>query len=173
MIRVLVSGSGKMGRAILDALDAADGIEPVGVVDKFATSASIALPSGRELSLTVDADAACAAARPDVVVDFTNAAWTPVLTAAARKRGVRPVIGTTGCRRPKSMCAGAGVRASSRRARGELRHRRGAADAHGEDRVALSTRPRSSSCTTTSVDAPSETSIATARGMLDARGGKP
>ena len=37
-IRVLVSGSGKMGRAIVEAIDAADGMTPVGVLEKFAES---------------------------------------------------------------------------------------------------------------------------------------
>jgi 4-hydroxy-tetrahydrodipicolinate reductase len=41
--------------------------------------------------------AACfAASACDVVVDFTNAGFTPELTAAALAAGVRPVIGTSG-----------------------------------------------------------------------------
>ncbi len=34
--------------------------------------------------------------RPDVAIDFTNAAWTPALADACLARGVRMVIGTTG-----------------------------------------------------------------------------
>ncbi|WBL34722.1 hypothetical protein O0235_07920 [Tepidiforma flava] len=35
-------------------------------------------------------------AKPHVVVDFTNAAWTPVIAKAALERGIPMVIGTTG-----------------------------------------------------------------------------
>ncbi len=176
MIRVLVSGSGKMGRAILDALDAADDIEPVGVVDKLATSLSIALPSGRELPLTTDADAACDGARPDVVIDFTNAAWTPVLTEAALRRGVRPVIGTTGL--PQDYVDALARECRERKLGGVL------AANFAIGAVLLMHMAKIASRFFDSaeiielhhdlkVDAPSGTSIATAQGMLGARGGKP
>ena len=62
-IRVLVSGSGKMGRTILDGLEAAPGIEPVGCVDGLAQGTSIVLGSGRELPLASDPAAACDAVK--------------------------------------------------------------------------------------------------------------
>jgi 4-hydroxy-tetrahydrodipicolinate reductase len=95
-IRVLVSGSGKMGRAIADAVEAADGLEPVGVLEKFAESPSFALASGIVLPMTADADAAMNDLQPDVVIDFTNVAWTPIVADAAVRHGVCPVIGTSG-----------------------------------------------------------------------------
>src|SRR5690242_16181964 len=95
-IRVLVSGSGKMGRAIADAVDAADSLEPVGVLEKFAESSTFALSSGASLPMTADAEAAMRDLKPDVVIDFTNVAWTPVVADAAVRHAVRPVIGTSG-----------------------------------------------------------------------------
>jgi 4-hydroxy-tetrahydrodipicolinate reductase len=176
MIRALVSGSGKMGRAILDALDAADGIEPVGVVDKLASSHSIALPSGRELPLMADAGAACDAGKPDVVIDFTNAAWTPVLTEATLKRGVRPVIGTTGL--PQSYVDALAGDCRERKLGGVL----AANFAIGAVLMMHMAKIASRFFDSAEIielhhdqkaDAPSGTSIATARGMLEARGGRP
>jgi 4-hydroxy-tetrahydrodipicolinate reductase len=34
--------------------------------------------------------------KPDAIIDFSNAAWTPLVADAALERGVRLVIGTTG-----------------------------------------------------------------------------
>src|SRR5437773_11580686 len=96
MIRVLVSGSGKMGRAIIDALEAEVDIDVAGVVDKLAKPGRLALPSGTAVSLYNDAAEAFDSVASDVVIDFSNAAWTPVMASAAVARGVRPVIGTTG-----------------------------------------------------------------------------
>ena len=176
MIRVLVSGSGKMGRAILDALDAADGIEPAGVVDRLATAHSITLPSGRELPIATDAGAACDAVRPDVVIDFTNAAWTPVLTEAALRHGVRPVIGTTGlptayvdelareCRERKiggvlaaNFAIGAVLLMHMAKIASRFFDAAEIIELHHDQKV----------------DAPSGTAIATAQGMIEARGGRP
>jgi 4-hydroxy-tetrahydrodipicolinate reductase len=96
MIRVLVSGSGKMGRTIVDAIDAEPDLSPVAIVDGLATPSSWRLATGGDIPLFADATAACAETKPDVVIDFTNAAWTPVLVDAALTHGVRPVIGTSG-----------------------------------------------------------------------------
>ena len=173
MIRVLVSGSGKMGRTILDALDAADGIEPVGVVDKLATAPAIALASGRELPLAHDASAALDAARADVVVDFTNAVWTPVLTEAALARGVRPVIGTTGL--PQDYVDALARECRERKLGGVL----AANFAIGAVLLMHMAKIASRFFDAAEIielhhdqkaDAPSGTSLATARGMLEARG---
>jgi 4-hydroxy-tetrahydrodipicolinate reductase len=176
MIRVLVSGSGKMGRAILEALDAADGVEPAGVVDKLATAASITLPSGRELPMSADAGAACDAVKPDVVIDFTNAAWTPVLTEAALRRGVRPVIGTTGL--PQSYVEALTRECRERRLGGVLAANFAISAVLMMHMAKIAARFFDSAEIIElhhdqKVDAPSGTSIETARGMLEARGGKP
>jgi 4-hydroxy-tetrahydrodipicolinate reductase len=96
MIRVLMSGAGKMGRTLLDAFDADPNVEPVAALDGLAKSDAFALSSGRTLPLYEDARKAIDASKPDVVVDFTNAAWTPLLVDVALDRNVRLVIGTTG-----------------------------------------------------------------------------
>jgi 4-hydroxy-tetrahydrodipicolinate reductase len=43
-----------------------------------------------------DPEEILAAVPADVVIDFTNADWTPIVAMAALKYGVRPVIGTSG-----------------------------------------------------------------------------
>ena len=176
MIRVLVSGSGKMGRTIIDALDAADGIEPVGVVDKLAPATTIGLASGRELPLANDAGAALDATKPDVVIDFTNAAWTPVLTEAALRRGIRPVIGTTGL--PKEYVDGLTRECRERKIGGVLAanfaigavllmHMAKIASRFFDAAEIIELHHDQK------VDAPSGTAIATAQGMIEARGGRP
>jgi 4-hydroxy-tetrahydrodipicolinate reductase len=96
-VRVLVSGSGKMGCEVLSAVSREDDMDPVGVVDLYADVGSIALPDGSgELPFGSDPAALIERTRPDVAVDFTNAEWTPRLAEAALAAGVRLVIGTSG-----------------------------------------------------------------------------
>jgi 4-hydroxy-tetrahydrodipicolinate reductase len=95
--RVLVSGSGKMGREVLSAVCHENGLEPVGAVDAFAQGDAIQLPDGSgSVPLGTDIVGIIKGTRPDVAIDFTNAEWTPKLAAAALETGVRLVIGTTG-----------------------------------------------------------------------------
>ncbi len=172
-VRVLVSGSGKMGRAILDALDAAEGIEPVGVLEKFADAPSLTLASGRAVPVTADPDRAFHEAKPDVVVDFTNAAWTPVVADAAVQRGVRPVIGTSGLSdefvsRLTSECANrrlGGVVAANFALGAVLLMHIAKIAAKFFDAAEIIELHHDQK-----VDAPSGTAVATARGMLEARG---
>jgi len=89
--RVAISGSGRMGREVWQALAGAEGLEPVAFVDGLATAASL-----EGLPVYTRAEACFDATKPGVVIDFSNAAWTPVLAEAALARGVRMVIGTTG-----------------------------------------------------------------------------
>jgi 4-hydroxy-tetrahydrodipicolinate reductase len=96
-IRVAISGSGRMGREVLAALQSAKNLEPVGVVDALATADSMPFPDGSgSVPLRTDPAALFAEANPDVIVDFTNAEWTPRLAPAALEAGVRLVIGTSG-----------------------------------------------------------------------------
>jgi 4-hydroxy-tetrahydrodipicolinate reductase len=90
-IRVVISGSGKMGRQVAEALEGDPTTEPVAYVDGLATSDTIGgLPVYNDPVHCFDET------KPDVVIDFTNSAWTPGLAEAAIARGVRLVIGTTG-----------------------------------------------------------------------------
>jgi 4-hydroxy-tetrahydrodipicolinate reductase len=80
-----------MGREVGAAISSAEGLTLAGYVDGLATGSEYA-----GLPLYADPVVCFEATRPDVVVDFTNATWTPRLAEAALAAGVRPVIGTTG-----------------------------------------------------------------------------
>jgi 4-hydroxy-tetrahydrodipicolinate reductase len=90
-LRVVISGSGKMGRQVAAAVAGEADMSPVAYVDKLASSQVI-----DGLPVYNDAAACFAASPADVVIDFTNAAWTPELATAALASGTRMVIGTTG-----------------------------------------------------------------------------
>ena len=90
-IPVVISGSGNMGREVARAAAADPAVEPLAFIDALADGDECeGLPVYREAEACLDAH------RPAVAVDFSNAAWTPVLARAALARGVRLVIGTTG-----------------------------------------------------------------------------
>ena len=97
-IKVLISGSGKMGREVLHAVSAADDMEPVGVVDLLSTEEYISLPGEGEVLVPFERNpsALITRTRPDVIVDFTSAEWTPKLAEAALQDNVRLVSGTSG-----------------------------------------------------------------------------
>lgn len=96
-IRVVVSGSGHMGREVLAAVSREPDLEPVGILEKFSKEEFHSLPDGSGLiPMGNDPDALIGRCRPDVVIDFTNVEWTPLAARAALKHGARPVIGTSG-----------------------------------------------------------------------------
>jgi 4-hydroxy-tetrahydrodipicolinate reductase len=96
-VRVLISGSGKMGREVLAAVCREEDLEAVAVVDALAKGDSVSLPDDSgAIPFGADAAAILKETRPDVAIDFTNAEWTPKLARAALDGGVRLVIGTTG-----------------------------------------------------------------------------
>jgi len=96
-IRVVVSGTGFMGREVLAAVSREPDLEPVGVIEKFAQADSLPLPGGEgQIPLSNDPQALIARTSPRVVIDFTNAAWTPEVARAALRSGASMVIGTTG-----------------------------------------------------------------------------
>lgn len=95
-VRAVVSGTGNMGRAVLAGLEQHADFEPVGMIEKLSTEATFTSVTGLSLPQSADPAALLDATRPDVVIDFTNADWTPILAPAALERGVRLVIGTTG-----------------------------------------------------------------------------
>jgi 4-hydroxy-tetrahydrodipicolinate reductase len=96
-IRVVVSGSGHMGREVLHAVASADDLESVGVLEKFSTEEFHSLPEGAGLiPMGHEPESLISKCRPDVVIDFTNADWTPGVARAALKAGARLVIGTSG-----------------------------------------------------------------------------
>jgi 4-hydroxy-tetrahydrodipicolinate reductase len=83
-IRVLVSGTGRMGREVLTAVCREPDLEPVGVLEKLSSEEYLSLPDGSGLVPL------------DVVIDFTQGEWTPSVARATLEAGARPVIGTTG-----------------------------------------------------------------------------
>ena len=93
-LRIAVSGTGNMGRQVMAAVEAADGLTVVGVLEKFSQDGAYALPGGGSAPLRTTPEG-LADLGADVVVDFTHAAWTQALLPAALAAGVRPVVGTT------------------------------------------------------------------------------
>ena len=90
-ISIVISGSGNMGRQVAQEAAADPATTPLGFVDALAEGDTC-----DGLPLYRDAEACLDALKPEVVVDFTNAAWTPPLAKVALERGVSLVIGTTG-----------------------------------------------------------------------------
>ena len=95
-IRVVVSGTGNMGREVLAAVTRAPDMKLVGVLEKFAEGETVDLPGGGTVPLSTDPPALFDRVKADAIIDFTNAYWTPQIAPAALERGVRLVIGTTG-----------------------------------------------------------------------------
>lgn len=97
MIKVLVSGSGKMGREVLSAVAQQPDMEAGGCVDGLTHEEWISVPGiGELLPFGSDPAAMIKKVRPDVIVDFTTADWTPKIAKAAYEAKVRLVIGTSG-----------------------------------------------------------------------------
>lgn len=96
-IRVLMSGSGRMGTEILAGLADSDGVVPVGVIDGLGAPGRVSLPGERgDIPVGPDPLAIARETQPDVVVDFTFHAWTAQIMPGLVDAGVRPVIGTSG-----------------------------------------------------------------------------
>lgn len=167
-IRALISGSGKMGRAIAEGLRDRDDVIAVGCVDKLAGGSEF-----EALPLFDDAARAIEATKPDVFIDFTNAAWTPLLVKEALPRGVRPIIGTTGL--SEAFVDDLARECAERRLGGVLApnfsigavllmHMAALAARHFDAAEIIELHHE------TKVDAPSGTALATARAMAAARG---
>ena len=97
MIRVAICGTGTMGQLVLETIEAQEDLQPVGFVEPLAQGdEEHRASSGTTYGVHADPNALFERTHPDVVVDFTNAQFTPALVDAALKHGVRPVIGTSG-----------------------------------------------------------------------------
>ena len=97
MIRVLISGSGRMGKEMLGAVCAADDMTPVGVIEGLGQAGTVPLPDASgDVPIGPDAVALARATNADVVVDFTFHEWTAATMPKLADIGVRPVIGTSG-----------------------------------------------------------------------------
>lgn len=99
MIKVLVSGAcGRMGQAVLKAVLDDPELSLVGAVDLHGGMDAGELVGAGKNGVIVQTDLAAAidAARPEVMVDFTRPDVVFNDACIALKKGVSPVIGTTG-----------------------------------------------------------------------------
>lgn len=97
MIRVLVSGAGgRMGGEVVRAVAAAEGMEVVAAVDPGVAGCLIPTAGAEHVECRADLADAIAAAKPDVVVDFTHPGVVEANVRAIMACGVDCVLGTTG-----------------------------------------------------------------------------
>ena len=94
--RVAVSGVGRMGQQVLLALAQAPDLEPVAAVARTPRGPELPMPDGTRLPYSTDPFSIFQATRPQVVVDFSHADFTPKVAEAALAVGARLVIGTSG-----------------------------------------------------------------------------
>ena len=115
-IKVVVTGaSGNMSREVLAALCKDPDLEPVGAISQSAQEEYLPLPGGAGLiPLSKELGPLLARVRPDVMVDFTFAAYAVGAAKTAIAAGVRPVVGTSGLATQeveelRTLCAQAGL----------------------------------------------------------------
>ncbi|TAK30012.1 MAG: 4-hydroxy-tetrahydrodipicolinate reductase [Chloroflexota bacterium] len=174
-IRVVVTGAtGKMSREVLNAVERASEFQPVGAVSRSEGS-DLALPSGSaRVPVATDCAQLLERVKPDVVIDFTNAEAAMRYARIALGQGVAIVTGSTGLSeadltelRDLSRSTGTGVVVASNFALGAvlMTHlARIAAPFFSHAEIIELHHDQKA-------DAPSGTSLATARAMVQARGG--
>ena len=99
-LRIAIAGaSGRMGRMLIEAVQAAPDCELAGALDR-AENPSIGLDAtgwlGVASGVTITDDLDQGLAQADVLIDFTRPEGTLAHLAVCRAKGVRMVIGTTG-----------------------------------------------------------------------------
>lgn len=97
-IKVLVHGAaGRVGQEVIRAVCQDPDTVLVGAVDAKIPGNSLALPDGRgSVPFITDIKSAIASCEPDVIVDFSIAKASMPMVRIAAKNGVNLVIGTTG-----------------------------------------------------------------------------
>jgi 4-hydroxy-tetrahydrodipicolinate reductase len=168
MIRVgVVGAAGKMGRSVIAAVSAAADLELAAVIDPRADELSLLQPVVSAASLDALPDGCC-----DVLVDFTSPEAARHHLAGALRRGFHLVVGTTGLGSDEiaeledaAAASGANCVVAANFAIGAVLLMRFAAQAAPYfDAVEIIELHHDQK-----VDAPSGTSIATARAIADAR----
>lgn len=97
MIDVLVAGAaGRMGREVVMAITAAEGMRVVSAVDIGWAGRYVADGTGAEIVCAPDLAAALDSSKPQVMVDFTHPSAVEGNLRTALSRGVDCVVGTTG-----------------------------------------------------------------------------
>lgn len=94
--RVVVSGTGKMGREVIVAVSNQQDMRVVAVLEKLCEPGRYVLPNEDEVPLSDDPEQLFAEVQADAVVDFSFHEWTQRVALAGVAAGVRQVIGTTG-----------------------------------------------------------------------------
>lgn len=97
-VKVLLHGVlGKMGQEVLGAVSRDPRLEAVAGVDLKANKKEILLPDGAgSIPLSKDLEAVLQGCHPDVLVDFTNAEAAMPAIRTAMGHGIAVVVGTTG-----------------------------------------------------------------------------
>lgn len=172
-LRVIVSGTGKMGREVAAGVGAQADMRVVGVLEKLGGSTRCTLPDGSTVLQSADAAALFAAVSADVLIDFTFHEWTEQIAPLAVAAGVRPVIGTTGL--PAAFVEQLGRACAERGVGGVVaaNFALGAVVLMHLCRVAAPFFDYAEVIELhheAKADAPSGTALETVRGMLDARG---
>ncbi len=98
MLRIAVAGSsGRMGRMLIDAVDAADDLVLSAALDRDDSPVLGTPASNRPGStITISSDIAAALSASDVLIDFTRPEATLAHLEGCASLGVKLVIGTTG-----------------------------------------------------------------------------
>jgi 4-hydroxy-tetrahydrodipicolinate reductase len=97
-IKVVVHGAaGRVGQEVVKAVCQEPGMQLVGAVELKVATAQLALPDGSgTVPFSSDLDAILESCQPDVLVDFSVAKASMPAVRTAAKRSVNMVIGTTG-----------------------------------------------------------------------------
>jgi 4-hydroxy-tetrahydrodipicolinate reductase len=176
-ISVAVHGAlGKMGRETISAVSKDAGLNLVGAVDIKAKSDTVPLDSGSMVPLYKDIDSLLAKSKPDVIVDFSLAAASMEMMRSASPKGVNLVTGTTGFSAAdmeeianlakdhkvgiiiaSNFALGAVVMMQLAKTAAQYFDYAEIIELHHDEKA----------------DAPSGTALTTARGMIQARNGKP
>lgn len=85
-----------MGREVMRGVLEAEDMELVGTLEKLSDEREVRLSDGTMVPQSDNPADLLDETKPDVIIDFSNAAWTPPVVDAAIERGIRLVIGTTG-----------------------------------------------------------------------------
>lgn len=97
-IKVVIHGAaGRMGREVIAGLCRDPFLEPVGAVDKVVVEEYLSLPDGSGLvPSSTNLEAVITRCRPQVIVDFSTAEAAMAMVRTAARHRVNMVIGTTG-----------------------------------------------------------------------------
>ena len=96
-IKIVVNGAtGRMGTETVTAICRQDDLELVGAACHRERGASLALPGGSHVPLSTNLDSILERTRPDVVVDFTNAAACMAAVPVAAAHSANMVLGASG-----------------------------------------------------------------------------